>query len=276
MSKKEGVKALTGAIIAIVISMAVYRTGNYFLDRAMDDFILRSFLAHVLFAVPVTVFLFVLKKTDVFRSDPRTFRANWLSGLLMIILILYNSIGLFGTKITISAFQFILFVIQMFLVGYCEEILFRGFLFNALHTLFGEHSLKGTRLAAIVGGILFGMAHLSNAFFEEISLAAALMQALTAGLLGILICAIYVRTGKCLWYVLALHSLNDFLSFILTGVLSGVSERSAIGEMGDIHPLISLIQVVIFTVVIMIVLRTKKLAPVIRSEDTSLKEESSK
>ena len=85
-----------------------------------------------------------------------------------------------------------------------EEFFFRGFLFGALRrmriTVFGREI--GTWVAAIVTGILFGLAHTGSASSQYL---------IPLGFLGFVLCLVRWRTGS-LYPCMALHSFNNSLA----------------------------------------------------------------
>jgi membrane protease YdiL (CAAX protease family) len=85
-----------------------------------------------------------------------------------------------------------------------EEFFFRGFLFGALRRLRIEFAGRqlGTWVAAIVVGILFGLAHLGSA---------PLHYLIPLGFLGFVLCLLRWRT-RSLYPCIALHSINNALA----------------------------------------------------------------
>jgi membrane protease YdiL (CAAX protease family) len=85
-----------------------------------------------------------------------------------------------------------------------EEFFFRGFLFGVLRrwriVVFGRD--VGTLTAAVVVGILFGLAHTGSASREYL---------VPLGFLGFVLCIIRWRTGS-LYPCMALHSFNNSLA----------------------------------------------------------------
>lgn len=85
-----------------------------------------------------------------------------------------------------------------------EEFFFRGFLFGALrhlHVRIARRDL-GTWVAAIITGILFGLAHTGSALSQDL---------VPLGFLGFLLCVLRWRT-RSLYPCMALHSLNNSLA----------------------------------------------------------------
>ena len=90
----------------------------------------------------------------------------------------------------------IMWAVAFLVVGFAEEFLFRGY---ALATLSDG---IGFWPAAIVLSVLFGAVHLSN--FGE-----SPIGALSAGLVGLLLCFSFRRTGS-LWFAIGLHAAWDY------------------------------------------------------------------
>jgi membrane protease YdiL (CAAX protease family) len=92
----------------------------------------------------------------------------------------------------------------------CEEILFRGFIFNALRRW------RGIVAAAVLDGLLFGAVHAGSApVLDLVPLAA----------LGLGLCLLYARTGS-LYPSMGAHSLNNAVAF---SSLAGLSVGEGIG-----------------------------------------------
>ena len=61
----------------------------------------------------------------------------------------------YGVKVNYSAIETALYLLSMFCVGFVEEIIFRGFLFNAM-------AKNGVKSAIIVSSVTFGIGHIVN------------------------------------------------------------------------------------------------------------------
>lgn len=86
----------------------------------------------------------------------------------------------------------------------CEEFFFRGFIFGALrrwHITIRGHDI-GTWVAAVLTGILFGLAHTGSA---------AAQYLIPLGFLGFVLCIVRWKTGS-LYPCMALHSVNNSLA----------------------------------------------------------------
>jgi hypothetical protein len=81
-----------------------------------------------------------------------------------------------------------------------EEVFFRGFFYRALRTRYS------VALAAIVGGVVFGVIHYD---FED---AEGLLLVPPLAALGVIFCLVYERTGT-LYAVIGMHALNNTVAF---------------------------------------------------------------
>ena len=85
-----------------------------------------------------------------------------------------------------------------------EEFFFRGFIFGGLrrmHVVIGGQDI-GTWLAAVITGILFGLAHTGSASAQYL---------IPLGFLGFVLCLVRWRT-RSLYPCMALHSVNNSLA----------------------------------------------------------------
>jgi membrane protease YdiL (CAAX protease family) len=89
-----------------------------------------------------------------------------------------------------------------------EEFFFRGFIFGALRRMRIELAGRqlGVWVAAIITGILFGLAHTGSASSRYL---------IPLGFLGFVLCLLRWRTGS-LYPCMALHSINNSLAMGLT------------------------------------------------------------
>jgi membrane protease YdiL (CAAX protease family) len=85
-----------------------------------------------------------------------------------------------------------------------EEFFFRGFIFMTLRRwkiMVGSHNI-GVWVAAVITGILFGLAHTGSASSQYL---------IPLGFLGFVLCMLRWRTGS-LYPGMALHSINNSLA----------------------------------------------------------------
>jgi membrane protease YdiL (CAAX protease family) len=100
-----------------------------------------------------------------------------------------------------------------------EEFLFRGYIFTALR------NWRGTGVAAVITGLMFGAVHAGSApALDLVPLAA----------LGMGLCILYRRTGS-LYPCMAAHSLNNSIAFAdLANLSVGEGAALAVGALGGV------------------------------------------
>lgn len=110
-----------------------------------------------------------------------------------------------GVKVNMSIIETVLYMLTMFGVGFLEEIIFRGLLFNAM--------LKdNVKAAIIVSSLTFGMGHIINLINGSgAELVPNLLQVVYASAAGFMFVMIYYRT-KSLVVCIVTHGLFNALS----------------------------------------------------------------
>lgn len=124
--------------------------------------------------------------------------------LPMIVLATGNLWG--GVQLAYSGFAQVLAVLSMLLIGFVEEVLFRGFLFKALLKKDGE------KAAIIVSAVTFGIGHIVNLLAGQGNLE-TVIQVLFAIAWGFLFTFAFYKSGS-LWPCILVHGLvNAFSKF---------------------------------------------------------------
>jgi membrane protease YdiL (CAAX protease family) len=116
------------------------------------------------------------------------------------------------------------------LVGWSEEVMFRGIWLRGLFRSFGIW------VAILGSSLIFGAIHVLNVFLTG-DLHAALLQAGAAFLSGVFLAAVRLRTGS-LWTGIVLHGLWDAGTFLVAAGGAAVAEApaaaTALGDYGSI------------------------------------------
>lgn len=108
-----------------------------------------------------------------------------------------------GFKLNLSAFETILYIVSMLCVGFLEEIIFRGFLFQAI-------SKDNVKQAIVISSITFGLGHIVN-LLNGSNTPETLMQICYAVAIGFLFTIIFYK-GKSLWPCIITHGVLNSLS----------------------------------------------------------------
>jgi len=113
----------------------------------------------------------------------------------------------FGVRWNYGSMETALYILSMLLVGFLEELIFRGFLFNAMRV----DSLKA---AVIVSSLTFGIGHIVNLFNGSgAELLPNLLQVCYAAAGGFLFVILFIKTGSLLPCILTHSVLNALSAF---------------------------------------------------------------
>ena len=107
-----------------------------------------------------------------------------------------------------TAAETVLYIISMLCVGFLEEIIFRGFLFQAMRK-------DGLKSAIIVSSVTFGFGHIIN-LLSGAELIPTLIQILYAVSTGFAFTLLFLKSG-CLWPCILTHSAINALSAFVPG-----------------------------------------------------------
>ncbi|MEK4048275.1 CPBP family intramembrane glutamic endopeptidase [Paenibacillus sp. FSL H8-0048] len=110
-----------------------------------------------------------------------------------------------GINVELGAPDVISIVMMTLLVGYTEEAIFRGVIWNYLKS-------RGPLFYIVFSSIFFGVLHMSNAFGGN-DLIHTLLQVINALLLGCLL-ALLIETGRNIVPLIAFHFIYDALAMV--------------------------------------------------------------
>lgn len=221
-------------IIFIGCTIVIGVPAMFVLKQAFDvqSMTLQMFITYVALTVATWVMLRTVDKRP-FRSVGLTLTKPWLrhliqgtvlgGGMMTIIYIIFFAAGMVTIEFREMDFSqgLIIFANSLFLyivVGYGEEVMFRGYLFQ----VFAE----GTNriIATVTISVLFAFVHAKNpnvSFFGLVNV----------GLAGVWLSIAYIKT-QSLWLPIGLHfSWNFFQGFVYSLPVSGTtSEKEQIGR----------------------------------------------
>jgi len=111
----------------------------------------------------------------------------------------------YGVALNVSVAETVLYILSMLCVGFLEEVIFRGLLFNAM-------AKDGVRAAVIVSSVTFGIGHIVNLFNGSgADIVSNLLQVVYAVAVGFAFVMIYLRT-KSLLVCIVVHGVFNSLS----------------------------------------------------------------
>ncbi len=140
---------------------------------------------------------------------------NYLFYLPLLVLISVNF--WMGAKLNYSPLESVLFALSMVLVGFVEEIIFRGLLFKAI-------AKENVKVAIIVSSVTFGIGHIINLISSGgENILSHLLQVFYAMAVGFLFVVMFYR-GKSLVACIVTHSLVNAGSTFQNAVMPAYVE----------------------------------------------------
>ena len=220
----------------------------------MDGYLLGS----VQEAVGLVVALLLLARTgrlDLLHRRGCGFLNGMLVGMYPLFFIGYTTVGTLAfDRPDMPMPRILTFMLNMILVGVAEELVFRGIIAQTLLERYGT-ARAGVWKACLVSGVLFGAAHLSNLIGSAPF--GVLMQCVFAASLGVMLAAIYFRTGN-LWVTVFLHSAMDIASMLIGGLYGTTSVAESVSG----YDASRLLSVAVYLIPTLFLLRKKKLPEV--------------
>ena len=160
----------------------------------------------ILITLSILLFYFV-KKNGLLKKyglcKPQISASRMLFYFPLIVLLTVNL--WYGVVLNASIPETILYILSMFCVGFLEEMIFRGFLFNAM-------AKNGEKSAIIVSSVTFGIGHIVNLINGSgAELLPNLLQVIYAVAIGFTFVIMYCKT-KSLMHCIIMHSIFNGLS----------------------------------------------------------------
>ncbi len=168
--------------------------------------VLKVITLPILIALSTILYFFVRKNglTEKYGlCKPQLPAAKMLYYIPLLVLLTANL--WYGVQLNQSPLETVLYVLSMFCVGFLEEMIFRGLLFQAI-------AKDGVKSAIIVSSVTFGIGHIVNLFNGSgAELLPNLLQVMYAVAIGFAFVMIYCRT-KSLMSCIIVHSVFNGLS----------------------------------------------------------------
>ncbi len=199
MKKLYEEKRVLFAVLCIVLYCVVMTTlkGNYGYQS------IAMLLGITAFAVGIILFVKInhLEKECGIASWPKDTK-RFLYFIPMWILATGNLWD--GFALSYHGIELVFAVLSMVIVGFVEEMLFRGFLFTAML------SEEKTSVAIIVSALTFGMGHIINLFAGQTSFE-TILQVIFAVSWGFILTFVFYKSGSLIPCIIA-HSMIDAFS----------------------------------------------------------------
>ncbi|WP_081979506.1 CPBP family intramembrane glutamic endopeptidase [Pseudooceanicola atlanticus] len=197
------------ALMALLAWVAITFVGAKVLlpgERTLDEIVTEGIAWQIVLAGAILVGVILWRRwRDIgFRApEPGTLKLLWLP--MLMVLLQFSWALLFGLPATTVI---LLVLLNTFFVGFSEETMFRGLLYRAVR---GHVRIWP---AILLVSAAFGSVHVLNGFITG-EFAGAAMQATMAACSGLLLMAIFLRTGS-LWVAIIYHALWDAATFLLS------------------------------------------------------------
>ena len=191
------------ALAWIIAYVVLASTGdNISADLGIDKIITLP----ILIALSVILYFFVRKNglTEKYGlCKPQLPAAKMLFYIPLLVLLTANL--WYGVAMNQSPLETVLYILSMFCVGFLEEMIFRGLLFQAM-------AKDGVKSAIIVSSVTFGIGHIVNLINGSgAELLPNLLQVMYAVAIGFAFVMIYCKTGSLVFCII-IHSVFNGLS----------------------------------------------------------------
>ena len=156
------------------------------------------------------VFLYLIYVDGLNPIEYLRLRKNWQRGLIIgIVLSVINFLGSmarFGIPhLSAASFTWNSIISTSFLIGFVEEIPYRGFMLQKFTERFGFW------IAALISSILFLSIHLPGWISLKLFRVGTAISVFVFGA----VMALVFRYGKSLWGPIIVHSTNDFIALVI-------------------------------------------------------------
>ena len=203
LKKLYGKSEIWFAVAWIIGYVVLASTGdNVSVDLGIDKIVTLP----ILIALSAILYFFVRRHglTEKYGlCKPRLPAAKMLYYIPLLVLLTANL--WYGAAMNQSLLETVLYILSMFCVGFLEEMIFRGLLFQAM-------APNGVRSAIIVSSLTFGIGHIVNLVNGSgAELLPNLLQVMYAVAAGFAFVMIYRKTGSLVICILT-HSLFNGLS----------------------------------------------------------------
>lgn len=210
---------------------------------------LRSSIRQGLLAIFALFLLTVSRQMNIFSRKTVGLRKGLVTSIFLLVVsagtIIYEMVGADGFQdkgtIVYSTLYFLL-------VGMTEELIFRGITAD----LILRRNPDKVKASVFMSGLIFSLYHAVN--FLSADARGVLFQMLGTFLLGMLLTAIYYRTGS-IWLVIVLHALNDIAAAFPVTILRSTDK---IGDIISGYGWIDILMLLPYLLVLAVLLRKEK------------------
>lgn len=213
--------------VAMLALLLLKKPIEFYLNKALTDKLTSDLIAGSvsrLFVILLGVSVIVRYRLGAFNGLTSSFRINNPHSLIFPSIVigaaLYSNIDFY---LSTPALLFLIFLTYAFIVGFSEEIMFRGIFFPLLIT---ANSRKWqVYKAAIISSLLFGLVHYINLLKQPDNFRGVTSQVIFAFSLGVFLTGLLLRTNNIVPVAL-IHSLIN-LGFGSGQINRAIAESSS-------------------------------------------------
>ena len=222
ITMKEKSPVLLGVIL-LVTSFLISRVLHLFYDLTgilAGDSHLELMIKELIFVGEVVVALWLTGQKHIFRNKLKGFFSTFWSGTVILLSIILTIIidlvmaaqdGMAMRSIP----EIVMFGVFLLAVGFAEEVFFRGIIFEGINRKYGNTGL-GALFAVLSSSVIFGCAHISNAFVGQ-ALDVTIIQIICTTFIGFVFGVIYLKRRN-IFAIALIHALFDLAAMYLNGV----------------------------------------------------------
>ena len=213
MLKKFYEKSEIWFAVALIIAYVVLASAG---DNVSEDLGISKILTLPILLALSAILYFFLKKNDLTEKyglcRPRLPAVKMLFYIPLLVLLTANL--WYGVAMNQAPLETGLYILAMFCVGFLEELIFRGLLFQAM-------AKDGVNAAIIVSSVTFGMGHIVNLINGSgAELLPNLLQVMYAVAVGFAFVMIYCRTTSLLPCIIVHSVFNGLSAFANEAVMT--------------------------------------------------------
>lgn len=199
----------------------VYIAGTIIFNNIASLLKTPNFLTPLFYAILCTILIVWISKNKLntkYGLCRSPFKSKYF--LFFIPLVILVSINFwFGVQQSSNLIESIISIIMMLLVGFLEEIIFRGILFRAMEK-------SGLKSAIIVSSLTFGFGHIINLFATNADILTTILQICYATTTGFLFVIIFYK-GMSLIPCIVTHGVFNALSIFAVNLNQTMSVLTA-------------------------------------------------
>ncbi|WP_020619126.1 CPBP family intramembrane glutamic endopeptidase [Paenibacillus daejeonensis] len=201
-------------LLQLVLAIGLVGAGAYITISGRTD-LQPAFVAFIPFTIILLLYLALKTRWRTFFFDGllNVKGKQWLDYTPLAAILLIVWVSAQGIQIA-PATQIAYLVTFALLVGFVEEVLYRGIILRLLLP-------KGRLLAVLVSSVLFGVTHLLNAVGGQ-SLTDTLVQVVYAFLIGMVL-ALLVLKHRALPLAILFHAVHNFIQFAAKSPAGGTT-----------------------------------------------------